>query len=56
MLKDKYANYVLQKMLEKLDKTERNLVIEKILEITKNKKQINNSAKHVLKIIKEKYQ
>lgn len=53
MLKDKYGNYVLQKMLEKLDEADRSTVINRILEITKKRKQLNNSAKHVLKIIKK---
>lgn len=55
MLKDKFGNYVIQKILEKLDKADREALINKIMELTKNTKQINNSAKHVLKIIKDKY-
>jgi pumilio RNA-binding family len=54
MLKDKYGNYVIQKMLEKLDETDRNTMVAKVLEITKNK-QVNHNAKIVLKTIKEKY-
>lgn len=55
MLKDKFGNYVIQKILEKLDATDREAMVAKILELTKNKKQVNNSSKHVLKIIKDKY-
>lgn len=55
MLKDKYGNYVIQKILEKLDKSDREAMISKILEITKSTKQANSSAKHVLKIIKDRY-
>lgn len=55
MLKDKFGNYVIQKMLEKLDAADREAMVGKVLELTKNKKQVNNSSKHVLKIIKDKY-
>lgn len=55
MLKDRFGNYVIQKMLEKLDKNDRETMINKIFDITKDKKQLNNASKHVLKIIKDKY-
>lgn len=42
---------MIQKMLEKIDESERSTLVSKILEITKKKKQINNSAKIVLKSI-----
>jgi hypothetical protein len=55
MFKDRFANYVIQKMLEKMDKTDRDTIITKILEISKKEKKLNSSANHVLKIIKDKY-
>lgn len=54
MMKDRFGNYVIQKMLEKLEKSDRDIIVSKIMEINKKEK-LNNSSKHVLKIIKDKY-